>query len=348
MRRFLLKTGLYSLIILAILVGVNYIGDAARIFDGNYEKRVANIIFSGKYVTNVDNYDERLLQVELINRLPAAPQVAIIGSSRTMLINSSYFPGQTVFNTSVSGASVQDLVAIYQCYKMQGRLPKKLIIGVDPWTFNANNNQNRWKSISGYYNRFMGSGDTLMVKTNWDKYQQLISPSYFQSSMMHLHKPNEEPVPTTKTANHYNTKLTDGSLVYGVDYRDATEKQIDAKIKKYMSGKLYGIEGFTSLSADAQKAFEKMISDAKAQGIEIEFCLVPYHPKVYSFIKEKYKTALASETYVRQFAAANNIIVHGSYNPNALRLNASYFYDGMHAREVGMQQIMTQPAPAQF
>ena len=65
--------------------------DAAKIFHTGYERNIANIIYSSKNATNISNYDERILQKELINKIKSKPDILILGSSRTMLINSSYF-----------------------------------------------------------------------------------------------------------------------------------------------------------------------------------------------------------------------------------------------------------------
>ena len=58
MKIFLKKILIISLTILTLLVAVNYFGDAAKIFDTEYEKKMVEIILSGDYVTNITNYDE--------------------------------------------------------------------------------------------------------------------------------------------------------------------------------------------------------------------------------------------------------------------------------------------------
>jgi len=117
MQRFINKFIIISLPVLILLFTVNYFGDAARIFDSDYEKEMAETLMKGSFVTNISNYDERVFQKELINRMNNAPEILVLGSSRTMLINSTYFPNQTFFNNSVSGASIEDIIALFQMYK---------------------------------------------------------------------------------------------------------------------------------------------------------------------------------------------------------------------------------------
>ncbi len=91
MKKFIRKVVITSFPIVIILIGVNYFGDAAKLFDSEYEKMMAAIVLNGNYVTNITDYDERIFQKELINGMNNSPEVLVIGSSRTMLINSRFF-----------------------------------------------------------------------------------------------------------------------------------------------------------------------------------------------------------------------------------------------------------------
>lgn len=110
MKRFIYKTSIITLPVLILLIMVNYFGDAARLFDNDYEKVMAKILSKGQYVTNFENYDERLFQKEIISTTAIQPNLVIIGSSRTMLINNEFFPNFFLFNNSVSGASIDEVV----------------------------------------------------------------------------------------------------------------------------------------------------------------------------------------------------------------------------------------------
>jgi len=154
MKKFIYKASLSTIVVLTILVSVNYFGDAAKLFGSDYEKVIATILLNGKNVTNISNYDERRLQKELIENLKKTPDIVILGSSRTMLINDEYFTEKFLLNNSVSGASIEDLISIYQIYKSKGMIPGKVIIGIDPWLFNENNNQSRWKTLEKEFNTF--------------------------------------------------------------------------------------------------------------------------------------------------------------------------------------------------
>ncbi len=344
MKKFIYKTSIIALPILIILISVNYFGDAAHLFDNNYEKNIAKIINSGKYVTNIANYDERLLQKELISNGPIKPQLVVLGSSRTMLLNSDLLPGIKIFNSSVSGASIEDIVSIYQLYKSKHKLPAKIIIGIDPWTFNDNNGQNRWESIASYFYDFENIKNEENATVS--KYKELFSFSYFQNSVKllpKLLKGKTKPLSTNIKLNTTATKLTDGSLVYDKLYRDASKKEIEIKINSYLSDKLYSIENFNTISDTNWKIFEKLITDMKTNNIQIEFFLVPYAPSVYNKVAKKYPMVLKTEKMVKEFASINSIRMYGSFNPSELKMDESYFYDGMHCKESGIKKIIETP-----
>ncbi|MBF0227583.1 MAG: hypothetical protein HQK76_19220 [Desulfobacterales bacterium] len=211
MKKFICKVICTSLPIILALVVVNYFGDAAHLFETGYEGKMAEIVFSDSYVTNISNYDERVFQHELIKRMKNTPNTVTIGSSRTMLITNDYFPSETFFNNSVSGASIEDLEAIYQMYKERNYFPKKIIIGIDPCTFNENNGQSRWKSVESYYLKFHDKTLTTFIANNrFHKYEQLFSLSYFQASIKNIFKMwrTSYPVPTKEKYNITATKLT--------------------------------------------------------------------------------------------------------------------------------------------
>lgn len=340
MRRFVQKTALLSSTILITLIMVNYVGDSARLFDSDYELKMAEIVSNNQYVTNISNYDERLFQEHLVKKLSFQPEVVVLGSSRTMKIREEHFE-QKLMNNSVSGASVQDLIAIYQLYKEEKKLPKKIMLGLDPWTFNHNNEQERWKSLAAYYYAF--KKEENQEEFSLFKIKQLISLSYFQSSIGNIGavlSGKDQPVATTEKQNYTDTKLTDGSLINNQAIREASPDYVARKVSDYLDGDVYSIEGFDTISKTFWEEFEMLVSDMQANSIEVEFFLAPYHPRVYKVLKVDYPMVMEVEEQLKNFSVDKNIKLHGSFNPNALQMGEDYFYDGMHSIDEGVAKIL--------
>lgn len=343
MKYFLKKTLFFSLPVFFLLIIVNYYIDPANLFSSNYENKITNALLSRKNITNIDNYDDRKLQRNIINKINYCPNTIVLGSSRTMLLNSINCNNTSFFNNSVSGATIEDILGIYQLYVKNNYFPKKIILGIDPWLLNENNGQERWKSISSEYNDFLKSINKNPVDINNSSYLQLVSPSYFQSSVNMLFNKKENPIVTNKRFNRSITKIFDGSITYDQKFRQADLNIIKGKVDKFIEGKIYSIENYQNLSYKNRILFEHFIKILNDNNVEIEFFLSPYHPKVYNFIKnqKKYKNVNESEKYFLSIAKKLNIEVLGSYDPFKLNLNESHFYDGMHCNEKGVDLILS-------
>lgn len=342
MNRFIKKTLMMAIPLLLLVVLVNYFGDAAKLFNSDYEKEMVNILNKGLSITNFSNYDERIFQRELVTSMANSPEVIVIGSSRTMLINQSYFPDKKFINNSVSGAIIQDLIGIFQIYKEKGFYPKRIIIGIDPTIFNSNASGSRWKSIKEFYERYKNinksSSQTTFLN---EKYSELFSLSYFQASLKELPKViigQSKPFPTMLNFNSTNTKLADGSLVYGEIYRNASPNEIDKKIKDFASNSISN--NFDSLSIENWQEFDGFIQALQSTGIVVDIFLCPYAPKVYQQMKDR-NPIEECELKLKKYAINNGIKVFGSYNPDALNFDQSYFYDGNHVKEKAISIIFS-------
>lgn len=345
MKRFILQTSFMALLLLLIVVFVNYFGDAARLFDNGYVKKMTRIINSGKYVTNITTYDERLFEREMAKSCKRPYDVLVLGSSRTRLIGSDYFKNERIFNCSVSGGTMEDMVAIYQMYRAKNMLPAKILLCVDPWLFNKNVNQAQWQTIYTEYSQFFTDGKVIHIAPlqKIRKYTSLWSRSYFQSSLKTLYgniTGANNPRATLQKDNITDTKLTDGSITYADAYRNAPQAEVDEKARKYITNGMLSIKNYNSLSPEAIRVFDMLVNDCKKRHIVLEFFLPPYHPMVFAAVKKMHPVVLTAEDYVLGYAAANNIKVYGSYNPEKLGLNESYFFDGAHANDAAMRKLV--------
>ncbi len=328
--------------IVILLAATNMIVDPANLYHPGYERSVVAHLLKGKNVSNVSNYDERILQKLFINGIDFKPDVVAIGSSRVMLINKEEFPGIKFCNNGVSGATVEDVYAIFHLYEKADKLPKKVILGLDPWFLNQNNGQFRWKSLARTYteaaNLVKGTSSiNLDMDFNYSKLTEFLSLPYFQSSIDFLkERKNKKIIPTDSAINTEFTRKVDGGIVYAKKMRDKTPDQVDVKAKSYITGdNVYSMSKFDHISMENLEAIEKLIEYMKKKNIEVILFLPPYHPIVYDFVSKnenKYKF-IEIENLYRGLAAKNSLKIVGSYDPGKYGLDHSYFYDGMHFKE---------------
>ncbi|MCY6959370.1 hypothetical protein [Clostridium brassicae] len=346
MRKFIKKL-FFLLPILVILICTNYFIDPGNIFykHGVYEKGIAELLIKNKNVENLTNYDERLLQKFYVDKISDSKNLVVLGSSRSMQIDSDILKEKNMFNSSVSGAALEDIMAVYGIYREKNHIPKRIIIGLDPWILNKNNNQNRWKSINNsyfYIQNEIGIQDKTNKKLD-EKYLELVSLSYFQSALDSITKASNVTYSSTdKNYSKTNMKRSDGSLVYNEEIRNRTVQEAKKLSINYVSEKpIYCLGNFDKIDDSYKKQFEKFINLIQRDGVEIEFFLSPYHPYVYKQLmnSSEYRIVDKVEKYFIQFAESKKIKVYGSYDPVTIGCTEDDFYDGMHIKTSAVKKI---------
>ena len=339
--------------LIMVVVTVNFFVDPANIFGNNdYEKTIAMLLVEGKNAANISNYDDRIVQKIYINNIQMPPEVLVLGSSRSLTICSQEFPGRSLFNHSVSGASIEDFLAIYELYWERGFVPKIVIIGADPWLLNKNNAQKRWESLEEYYlsmaaRLHLKSGLPANASANssllQNKIAQLINFKYFMKSIDCL-RYDRHIYPTVEREADVSIKLADGSFSYDKASREQSPVQtIQAATEYAWTNPVYSLGAFKELDPDIQETLERFIDLLKKSGVDVILFLVPYHPGAYKILmqREEYGNILpAAEAYFRDLAQRKGLRLVGSYNPHGW-CAPEEFYDGMHPRKTCVARLFS-------
>jgi len=152
MIRFAIRSLLLGVPIAALVIGTNLAVDPSHLFDdGAYEQGLAALLLEGWHVADVADHDERQLQQLLIARTPEPPDVIVLGSSRSLEVTGAPWGERRVRNHSVSGATLEDYLAVYALYARRGWTPRVVVLGLDPWVVNRQHGQVRWKSYGEAY-----------------------------------------------------------------------------------------------------------------------------------------------------------------------------------------------------
>src|SRR5690606_38248352 len=96
----------------------------------------------GRPAVYVSNMDERKFIKSRIAVETLSPETLIFGSSRMMQVSAEVM-GADSLNLSVSGGALQDYIAL-SGLALAKFTPTTIIIGADPWLFNAESGQKRW------------------------------------------------------------------------------------------------------------------------------------------------------------------------------------------------------------
>lgn len=351
----LIKKIAYFIPLLVLLIIVNKIADPSNVLTwGNYEKSIVDSIKKGLNVTNIKNCDERLLQKYFIESLAKAPDVAIFGNSQVMQIGTEIFPNKFVVNNGVSGASLQDYIAIYGVYYQSNKIPKKIILNFCPSLFSDDDSPTQFKSI---YKEYSIVGKKMepeidlnyndIISSNYYWIENSLSLNYFQLSfdqLLHqkLTEPKKRILATTNKLNEGGTRLFDDfTITYDIGTRDIDPELVAETVKGYEKN-LYRVAPgkFRALGAKKLKLFFDFLEFVKKNGTEIEFINLPYHPEAYDALYRKNPKYIAAEIEFEKLIAGKYSI-YGSIDPSKFNMTNGSYYDSTHMRRDSLMKFFS-------
>ena len=336
-----------SAFLLALVAAMNFFVDPAGIFfgDSSLERAMAEALRWRPVIVVNGTYDERKFEQYRITFEDSRPAVIVSGSSRSALIGTRTYP-EPVLNLSVSGASIEDHVALLSMALAKFE-PRKVILCLDPWILNLWAGQTLWTSLQSQYVDAEagllppGERDAASAADN-SRYLQLVHFGYTLESIRKLRllmslarghavdvRLDDTPLPARDLLRR------DGSRVYSLRYLNRRPDEADQDIDHWVQ---YSLAQF-SFSAHHRKLLTALVVRLQ-QCCTVEFFLAPYHPIAYARLKVVRPEVMAVEAELRMLAQQRHIRVMGSYDPAQAHCTRDEFFDGAHAREVCLQRIL--------
>lgn len=325
------------------------------------ELQAALELLAGRPLLDSNLTDERLVFRYVIENMEQPYDTVAIGSSRVMQVCQENAGGGSFFNAATPAADYRDIMNTYYLLEKNEVLPKTLIIGVEPWLLNGNEDQLSPKSDVALFEEFCavdlghengyspGPGGQAADSPG-------ISPVYFFKNIGRMEEyrarqdaPNaiEElralpPVPEEEVYGRYwEVRLPDGSLVYPLNTRSETPDETDVQAR-LMAVTFMRMEYFDELDPALCELFDQFITHVQSRVENVIFLMTPYHPIVYNYAlegAEYYKGFFLSEPWYVEYAQQKNIPVYGSYNPFILDVGFDDFYDGIHVTREALPNL---------
>ena len=353
-----LIAGLCSLSLIAIAT-INYTANPGKIypplniFDSyntlSPKQIIKQLVQSdqGILVTN-DTWNDHDLKHALALR-PTTSQCAVIGSSRVMQISSSRKERSlsdicpSLINLGVSGASLEDFLALSETILRNEKPPKVIVFGIDLSNFNFNRDS-RWIShkqkffnikskLEGEYPED-NSFSTLALIRN------LINREYLLRSIKLLRSGKTRPFKNAQKFDHQvgldnPVLLPDGSLIYSDRYDNRASEMIGIPL-----GDVIKIRGSRWVNEKAVELFIRLVNHLQQKKFKIIFVLVPYHPAVWDITEQSAVTAMkVVESKVHEIARSTGVQVVGSYNPSNIGCTADEFFDAVHGKTMCLTKL---------
>lgn len=313
---------LISLVSLPFIFILGYFSNQVSV-DGEY--RLARLLSENDYVY-FENLDERKFMAARLYYPLSPTNSIVVGSSRVMQINSTIL-GENIQNFSVSGASVEDIIAfgLEALAKLQYQ---NIYISADPWILNLNNQQNRYRSIDDLFQYWLTRMYSSLIpvsyfRNNSTNMNGLYNVNYLQELRRNFSLGNQNVIPTHGDSEAVDKKAYDGSHIYNVRALDENITEARDEILNYaMLEFAYDAEAISNLEA--------LVDYLKENSVRVTLVLSPYHPAVYQFMADQKPIFLELESWYRDFAEENDIQIIGSYDAHLVGCTENEFYDGMH------------------
>ncbi len=342
--------------LLAGMMFVSYRVDPSGLFWGaGFERMASEYMLEGVYIDGYERLDGRALNEVYAKNVPYAPEIVVSGSSRSMMINASFFPENTFYNASNVGADRYDMMTAYYIFAKEGKEPEVFVMGLDGWIFNDGDENIDKRSNKELFYEFigeeLGQENTSYEKPDpYEKYKALIDPSYFQGSVAYYFKDKSadvqpEPVPAEEIYDRNEViKCPDGSIIYDKKFREHTAEEVDLLVSIEAAYDPLRLDDFDGVDREYAALFEKFVVYLQNKGIEVVFYLPPYHEYMYDKIKaeERFHGLFDTEEYLRDLAEKYDIKVCGSYDPEIAQVSKDDFYDSIHLRPQAVQRILAE------
>lgn len=347
MKRFIINIVLVLLPICLIVVLVNFFEDPAHLYGNrDYEEQLARmIVVSKKNVTNVDkDFSIRIFKKKLCENYIVSDSidVLVLGSSRVHQISTRNFRGKKLLNMGVSGATIEDECALMYTCVLSGLKPSLVLLGIDPFYFNANCVNERTKELRKQYDEYLteiGQNKTRsQVVFDWEKWGNLLSFSYFQQGIKYFGVGNKEMTVTDRFENKLDTWHYDGSITYGEEVRKRSVEEVNEIAGSFT---YYQWNKFNEISLEKAESLIELIDYIKSQNADILIFLPPYHPVTYDrfMCQREFQQITNAELLMEKIVREENLEVVGNWNPKKCGCDETDFFDAVHLNAKGLDKI---------
>lgn len=337
----------------ALPIGFNAWIDPARLVAPRQaEREIARVLAAGTNVTNFANYDDRAIEK---HRAPmrARPEVLVLGSSRMQVVRGSGGPGvrgsATAFvNAAMQGAVVDDMLGVYGLYDAAERRPRRVLIGVDPWT----------ESTSGEGWRSVGEERAMVMRRAgipasprrealalWARsVRTLATPEYFRLALYSFRRYGTQGIAwqaTQRAQNAEKTKMPDGSVTWSAVPEDHAERAA-ARFAATDLPHDARFHGFAQRAPGRADALERFVRYIGGEGVSVTIVLVPFPAAVYDASRRMSGDSLLMvERDLRAMAARTGATVVGSYDPRRAGVVTREFFDETHLRPEPLARLLS-------
>jgi hypothetical protein len=321
-----------------------------------YAETVASALLSGRGVSfATGDFPDRCVTERLIAGWTQPKDIVAVGSSRTMQIKQALFTSQSFYNASLWAARLSDYFAVIDLLARNDRLPKTFIIGLDPHSVDAFDDDPRWIPLADRARgALFASALALDGKSRAIAVQALVlnvaetiktgtarllghlslaslgQTVRFIRGCWCLDRYEGAPrVMDSMSSSEHLLKLPDGSVIYQEELRARTREELR---RAGLAQARIMLKGPHAISNDKIAQLRVLIERLRALSVEPVIWLAPFGPAEFALIEASPNGTMVTEleALLRKDASASGYRIVGSYDPRRIPCTEAQFIDWWH------------------
>jgi hypothetical protein len=343
----LLLTTVLVVLLMSALAAANY-RLAPLSYSPSAQADVASTLAKGENYAVFDlNLDTRGLRRAQIARLPASPEVAVLGASHWQEAHADLLPGHRFYNAHVHRDYYEDLLAVTEMMLRHDRLPKTMIISIRDLTFlpEAQRTDTLWLTALPDANAMLarlGIAHEPWLETRLlRRWLGLLSLSTMLENGLRWLGADVRPGPVEADAlPDMDVLQADGSIRWSQAHRDRftperTEREVQAAVTQRRNLTL-------EIDTDGVAAIDRMLALLVQRGVELVLIHPPFNPDFYRQIQDTpYGAGLRRvEALTARLAATHGAALVGSFDPAVAGCTAAMYIDAEHSSPACLQRVI--------
>ena len=323
---------------------------APEMYDSATSTVIGETLGSGQSYAVFDlNVNIREIRNAQLARMPAKPDVILLGASHWQEAHVDLLAGRSFFNAHIHRDYYEDILGMVEMLVRHDKLPRHLMIAIRDNQFLpiGERTDHLWLPGIPFY-REMSKRLGLMPHSPVEtlpvaRWRERLSLQMLYGNAARWYKAKEHPHPTQDDQfDRLDILLSGGSIVWS--QRHAASYTAERSLQTTLAHVNARRNSPPTIDPIGVEAIDRLFGFLAARGIHVVLVHPPFNPVAYDALKtERYMEGLRSvEALTRQFADRHGFDVIGSFDPYALGCHAAMYIDAEHANPECLANVFNQ------
>ncbi len=286
---------------------------------------------------------DRSVKTDLLAQTPIAPDVIVMGSSRTLKLSPETIQrltGQTALNLGTGSCRAEGPLLMCLYAESIDRLPETIILGVDIEAFHDKLPvDRRWNRVPEVRNRI----EELHVagyKVFFNNLAEVVSLAMARDSVRSIQRQFDSSPPPPRTQFR-----EDGVIEYPLwqSQKDNGTFDLNAQIEHSIEEYRGRFKGYEQVSPWRKQRFEQFLQFCRDNDIRLIAFITTLHPRVRDDLRERadfdrLKTDLV--TFLETMQDTYTFELYDLTDPTTYGGDAEHFWDGSHIDSVNADKLL--------